>query len=104
MKVIPVNEKTEAIARRLVWFDPPAETLSDPIHFMAYAFARATHEEMKMLRTYLDDDDLREALDKAPPGVIDPRSWPYWNLMMGRYPAPPEPKRNLPYGPLNLRN
>jgi len=40
-------------------------------------------------------DDLREALDKAPPGIIDPRSWAYWNSVMGRYPAPPMPKRTL---------
>jgi hypothetical protein len=95
MKPLPVNKETEALARRLVWFEPAAVALRDPIGFMAHAFARATHEEMKALRAYLDDDDLREALDKAPPGVIDPRSWAYWNLRLGRYPAPPAPKRAL---------
>jgi hypothetical protein len=95
MKAIPLNAETEALARRLVWFESAADSLGDPIRFMAYAFARATHEDMKILRTYLDDDDFREALDKAPPGVIDPRSWAYWNLMMGRYPAPPSPKRKF---------
>ena len=53
---------------------------------MAYAFARATYEGMQALRAFLDDFKLREALDKAPPGVIDPRSWAYWNLRLGRYP------------------
>jgi hypothetical protein len=95
MRPIPLNTETEALARRLVWFEPAVEALADPVRFMAYAFARATHEEMEALRAYLDDDDLREALDKAPPGVIDPRSWAYWNLLMGRYPAPPAPKRVL---------
>jgi hypothetical protein len=93
VRSIPLNEETEALARRLVWFESPAEALRDPVRFLAYAFARATHEEMKALRAYLDDDDLREALDKAPAGVIDPRSWAYWNLRLGRYPAPPPPKR-----------
>jgi hypothetical protein len=50
---------------------------------------------MKLLRQFLSDDDLREALDHAPPGIIDPRSWAYWNSKMGRYPAPPLPKRQL---------
>jgi hypothetical protein len=95
MKPIPLNKETEALARRLIWFEPAVEALGDPVRLMAYAFARATHEEMKTLRGYLDDDDLREALDKAPPGVIDPRSWSYWNLLMGRYPAPPAPGRVL---------
>lgn len=95
MKPIPLNDETVALAERLVWFEPAAEALADPIRFMAYAFARATHEDMKVLRVYLDDDDFREALDKAPPGIIDPRSWAYWNARMGHTPAPPLPKRRL---------
>ena len=95
MKPIPRTPETEAVARRLVWFEPPAEALSDPIRFMAYAVASATHEDMKVLRRYVSDEDFREALDRAPPGIIDPRSWAYWNSKLGRYPAPPLPQRRL---------
>ncbi len=76
-----------------MWFENAAEALSDPVRFMAYSFARATYDEMKVLSRYLDDDDLREALDKSPAGIIDPRSWAYWNLRLGRYPAPPQRRR-----------
>jgi hypothetical protein len=86
---IPLNKEN------LVWFEPPAAALADPVRFLAYAFARATHEQMKVLRTYVSEDDLREALDKAPAGIIDPRSWAYWNGRMGRLPIPPLPKRRL---------
>lgn len=95
MKPIPLTPETEALARRLVWFEEPAEALSDTFRFVAYALARATHEDMKLLHDFLTDDDLREALDNAPPGIIDPRSWAYWNTKLGRYPAPPMPKRQL---------
>ena len=95
MKPIPLDERTTALAARLVWFESPAEALADPIRFMAYAFARATHREMQALRAYVDDDDFVEALDKAPPGIIDARSWSYWNLRAGRWPAPPMPTRRL---------
>lgn len=95
MKPIPLNPETDAVARRVVWFEEPAEALADPIRFMAYAMASATHADMKVLRRYVSDDDFREALDKAPPGIIDPRSWAYWNSRMGRYPAPPLPRRVL---------
>jgi hypothetical protein len=95
MKQIPLNEQTAVLAKRIVWFEPPEQALADPIRFLAYAFAYATHEDMKLLRAYLDDADLKEALDSAPPGVIDPRSWSYWNLRVGRYPAPPLPMRRL---------
>jgi hypothetical protein len=95
MKTIPLTPNTEALARRIVWFEPPAEALSDMSRFVAYAFAHATHEDVAFLRKFLSDDDLREALDHAPPGIIDPRSWAYWNARLGRYPAPPMPKRQL---------
>ena len=96
MKAIPLTKKTREVAEKLVWFESPEKALSDPVRFMAYAFARATHEDTKVLRTYIGDADLKDALDQAPPGIIDPRSWSYWNLQVGRYPAPPIPKRHLP--------
>ena len=95
MKKIPLTPVTEALARHIVWFEGPPEALSDMFRFVAYALARATHEDMKLLRRFLSDDDLREALDHAPPGIIDPRSWAYWNSMLGRYPIPPMPQRQL---------
>ncbi len=95
MKSIPLTPDTEALARRLVWFEEPTEALSDTARFVAYALAGATHEDIKTLRKFLSDDDLREALDNTPPGIIDPRSWAYWNSKLGRYPAPPMPKRQL---------
>lgn len=95
MTPIPLTPETEALARRLVWFEEPAEALADPIRFVAYALARATHEDMKVLRACIDDDDIREVLDQAPPGIIDARSWAYWNARMGRYPPPPMPVRRF---------
>jgi hypothetical protein len=95
MQPIPLNKETEAAARRIIWFEPPAQALADPIRFMAYAMRYATHEDMQVIRRFVSDDEFREALDKAPPGIVDPRSWAYWNSKMGRYPAPPLPKRRF---------
>ena len=95
MTPIALHSVTCALAERLVWFETPAQALADPIRFIAYAFARATHEDMMILRTFIDDCDLIEALDKAPPGIIDARSWAYWNAGFGRYPAPPMPVRRF---------
>ena len=95
MNSIPLTPEIEEVARRIVWFEPPEQALVDPIRFMAYAMKHATHEDMKVLRRYVSNEDFHEALDKAPPGIIDPRSWAYWNNTMGRYPAPPLPKRTL---------
>jgi hypothetical protein len=95
VRPIPLTAETSAIARRIVWFEAPAQALEDPVRFMAYAMRHATHADMKTLRQYVSDDDFREALDRAPAGIIDPRSWAYWNSVMGRYPAPPMPTRRF---------
>lgn len=96
MNAIPLTPLTIELARRIIWFESPKQALSDPIRFMAYAMAYARHEDMRVLRRYVSDDDMREVLDGAPPGIIDPRSWAYWNSKMGRYPPPPLPVRRFP--------
>jgi hypothetical protein len=95
MKCLPLNPETEALARRIVWFDSPADAPADPIRFMAHVMAHATPDDLTVVRRYVSNNDFREALDKAPPGIIDPRSWAYWNSKMGRYPAPPLPTRQF---------
>jgi hypothetical protein len=95
MRQIPRTPEIDAVAGRVVWFEPPDKALADPIRFMAYLMAHATPDDLAVIGRYLSDDDYREALDKAPPGIIDPRSWAYWNAKFGRYPAPPMPRRKL---------
>lgn len=86
MNAIPITPATLEVARRIMWFEPPEKALARPTRFLAYAMTYAWHEDMRVIRRYLSDDDFREALDCAPPGIIDPRSWAYWNSKMGRYP------------------
>jgi hypothetical protein len=95
MKSIPVTRLTLEVARRVIWFEPPEQALSEPIRFMAYAMTYARHEDMQVIRRYVCDDDFRTALDQAPPGIIDARSWAYWNSKLGRYPPPPRPVRRF---------
>lgn len=84
-----------ALARRIIWFEEPEQALQNPTQLVAYAMTYGTHEDMKILRRYFSDEDLLEALDHAPPGVFDGRSWAYWHLKLGRYPAPPLPTRRF---------
>lgn len=100
MTTIPINPATLEVARRVVWFESPEQALRQPIRFLAYAMSYARHEDMKVIRSFVSDKDLRDALDHAPPGIIDPRSWAYWNAKMGRYPPPPLPRRRLESAPV----
>lgn len=95
MKPLSLTEELKKVSQRVVWFEGPEKALSDPVRFVAYAMTHGTHEDMKVVRRHLSDDELREAMDQAPPGIFDGRSWAYWNLKLGRYPTPPLPKRSL---------
>lgn len=96
MIALPLTEALKAIAARIVWFEPPEKALADPARFLAYAMRYATHEDMKSIRAHVSDEEFRTAIDMAPPGIVDPRSWAYWNLLLGRSPPPPMPVRVLP--------
>ena len=88
MKPLPRNTDLLRVAPRVIWFEPPEEALANPVRFMAYLMAYGTLEDIKVVRRYLDLNDFREALEHAPPGIIDRRSWAYWNTVTGRYPVP----------------
>jgi hypothetical protein len=96
MKALPCNNELLAVAPHVIWFEPPAKALADPIRFLAYLMTYGTIEEIAVVRRYVDLADFREALEQAPPGIIDERSWAYWNTVTGRYPVPPMPRRVIP--------
>ncbi|WP_072374036.1 hypothetical protein [Hyphomicrobium sp. NDB2Meth4] len=95
MNPFPHTPAFLAAARRIVWFKEPAEALRHPLELMAYAMKHSTDEDMALLLGHIRTEGLREAIDHAPPGIIDPRSWSYWNAKVGRYPPPPMPRRTF---------
>ena len=95
MHPLPDVPELHALARRVVWFKSPSDAIAMPVHFIAHVLTYGTHEDVSVLRRFVPDDDLREALASAPPGVFDERSWAYWHLKLDRYPPPPLPTRLL---------
>ena len=87
------------VARRVVWFKEPEETLRDPTHFLAYAMRYGTDEDISAISgAGIGLKQLSEVLDNAPSGIFDARSWNFWNLKCGRKSVPPLPTRNLGLG------
>ncbi len=80
MNTLPLTPEMREVSRRVLWFETPEQAIADPIRFVSYAMTYGAHEDMKVLRRYLSDEDLREALSAAPAGIFDARSWAYWNL------------------------
>lgn len=83
------------IAARYVWWQPPEVTLARSHHFLCQLMTLGTADDVRTVRRAMGDQALVEALEHAPPGVMDPKSWNYWHLFFGRRP-PPLPVRPLP--------
>lgn len=93
MKSLPMTPALLTVARRVVWFEEPARALAEPVQFLAHVMIFGTVEDLRALRGIVGKEDYREVLERAPPGIFDPRSWAYWHLVCGRQPAPPLPMR-----------
>jgi hypothetical protein len=75
MKPLPRNSDLLQVAPNVVWFEPPEKALANPVRFLAYLMTYGTLEDIAVVQRYLDLEDFREALEQAPPGIIDERSW-----------------------------
>ena len=95
MKPLPHTLKLLNVAQRVIWFKEPPDALSNPYHFLAHVMTYGSMEDIKIVHDIIEDEGFREALEHAPPGIFDPRSWAYFNLKYGRHPVPPLPKRTL---------
>jgi len=84
------------VAERVVWFENAEKSLRDPTRFLAYLMTYGTLDEIRTAKKYYSPEDFEAVLDNPPAGVFDPRSWKYWNLVYGRTPVPPLPKRKIP--------
>jgi hypothetical protein len=101
MKPLPGTPELLAVAERVVWFKPPRETLADPVHFLVHVMTYGTVEDLRALDGVIGPNEFLEALDKAPAGIFDRRSWAYWNLKYRHGSPPPLPTRGLePVRPL----
>ena len=91
----PGEEVLRTLARRYVWWQAPERTLTRPRHFICQLMTLGTAQDVRIARTLLGDAAFQDALDHAPPGVMDAKSWNFWHLFFGRQP-PPAPTRPLP--------
>ena len=95
LPALPDSEDVLAVARRVNWYKEPLDAIANTADFLAHLMTYGRPEDIETIRRYLGVDDFRRALEQAPPGIMDARSWNYWNLIVGRIPAPPMPKRKL---------
>ena len=95
----PAGPTLLEIARRVVWFQPPHETLRDEVQFLNHVMIYGSSEDTATIRRAYGDEALRDALRNAWPGIFDPRSWSYWHTVLGMLPVPPMRVRQFPAEP-----
>jgi hypothetical protein len=83
------------VAKRVVWFKPPDETLDDPKLVLAHLMTYGTLRDIVIAMRYYSDEDFDRVLTDPPAGIFDLRSWNYWNLRYHHEPVPPLPSRRF---------
>ncbi|TAK52479.1 MAG: hypothetical protein EPO25_13390 [Gammaproteobacteria bacterium] len=97
MNALPATPALLRVARRVAWYCEPHSALADPIRFLAQVMTLGTPEDLRALRGVAGIEEFRAVLERAPPGIFDPRSWAYWHVICNREPGP-LPERWLPPG------
>jgi len=89
------------VARRVVWFDDPEQTLSDLPTFLAHVMVYGSEADLAVVAVYVPELELRKVLEQAPAGVFTEEAWRRWHEHFGM-PVPALPRRRFPdgsYGP-----
>jgi len=90
------SEDLKRVAKRVVWFKMPDETLREPRLFLAHLMTYGTLEDIATAMKYYSEADFDLVLQDPPAGIFDRRSWNYWNLRFHHEPVPPLPQRRFP--------
>jgi hypothetical protein len=94
-------EELVQVARRVVWYDDPEQTLSDLPTFLAHLMVYGSPADLKIVAAYVPELQLRRVLEQAPAGVFTDEAWRRWHEHFGM-PVPALPRRRFPdgsYGP-----
>lgn len=89
-------KSAEDVARRLVWWKPPGESLVDSERLLARVMAYGALPDVQWMLEKHGKQACATVLQNAPPGIFDSRSWRYWHLVLG-FPPGPMPRRTLSY-------
>ena len=85
------------VARKVVWYDSPENTLADLPTFLAHLMVYGSSADLAEVECYVPLEELKRVLESAPAGVFTSESWQRWHERFG-IPVPPLPRRRFPDG------
>ena len=85
------------VARKVVWYDSPEQTLVDLPTFLTHLMVYGSSADVAVVERYVPAEEFRKVLEKAPAGVYTQEAWKKWHERFGM-PIPPLPRRRFPDG------
>jgi hypothetical protein len=95
----PYPTELVRIARKVVWYDTPEETLADLKTFLAHLMVYGSAADAEVVQRYISIEEFRKVLEDAPAGVFTAEAWSKWHERFGLE-VPPLPRRRFPDGSL----
>jgi hypothetical protein len=86
------------IARKVVWYDSPEQTLREVNTSLVHLMVYGSPEDVAVAERHISQEEFRKALESAPAGVFADEAWIRWQKSFGMMPVPPLPQRCLPDG------
>jgi hypothetical protein len=86
-----------SVARKVVWYDTPEQTLADLKTFLSHLMVYGSSTDVAVTKRYVPAEEFRKVLENAPAGVFTQDVWRKWHEALGM-PVPPLPRRHFPDG------
>jgi hypothetical protein len=90
------SNRIEKLAKRVCWWEPAETTLANRPLFLCRVMVFGTWDDVCHALNVFGEQSFAAALQSAPPGLFDPRSWHYWHHRFRLLPVPPLPQRAIP--------
>jgi len=85
------------VARKVVWYDRPDDTLADLPTFLTHLMVYGSSTDMEVVERHVPLEEFRRVLENPPTGVFRKEVWMRWHERFGM-PIPPLPRRRFPDG------
>ena len=93
----PYPAELVRVARKVVWYDNPQQTLADLPTFLVHLMVYGSSADVAIVEGYVPADEFRRVLENAPAGIFTRDAWDRWHKKFGMY-VPPLPRRRFPDG------
>lgn len=97
--IAPYPAELVRVARKVVWYEAPEQTLGDLPTFLAHVMIYGSPTDVAEVERHVPPEEFRRVLENAPAGVFTQEVWVRWHERLGM-PAPPLPRRRFPDGSL----